>query len=131
MRISELELMDMDDLYGLSSSIEATSLQLEGKKQELTTLLAFITKLVTSNDKYWIGGKPPSVSFIKEQYHILGYDDDTLSKLASLREAIYSLDTVKSKYEREFYLALKLLDVWRTYSANKRRSSASFESGNE
>lgn len=128
MKISDVEsVLDLDTLYDLSSNIEQVSLSLEGAKQQLTDLVAKITRTVTKDEVYWVAGKPPSVSFIKEQYHILGYDQTTYEELTKLRNDIYLMEIAKSKFEREFNLALKLLDVWRTYSANNRRTLAGLE----
>ena len=127
MKISELELADLDDLWELSRSIETASLSLEAAKQQLTTLLARITKNVTEKEIYWVSGKSPSMAYIKEHYHILGYDNDTYTQLYQLRTDIASLEIAKARYEREFNLSLKLLDVWRTYSANKRRAMNGLE----
>lgn len=128
MNISELELQDLDDFYKLSDGIENTALTLESAKQQLTELLATITSTVTKNELYWVGGKPPSVSYIKEQYQVIGYDQQTYDQLHKLRVDIMAMEALKAKYEREFNLGLKLLDVWRTYSANKRRMSVGMES---
>lgn len=122
MKISEIELLDIDDLYDLSNKIQQATLALEKAKQEQTTLLALITKKATQDSNLWVGGKQPSVAYIKEQYHVLGYDEDTYITLNKMREFIYTVEADKNKFEREFNLGLKLLDVWRTHEANKRRT---------
>lgn len=116
----KIELPDFEDMYQLIEEIRDTQLRVANYKDSLSKAKAEVTQLVTNNDQYWVGGKPPSVSYIKETYHIIGYDPDSKEILDRLSVALAMGETELDALTRKFSLMKEQIGVWRTFEANKR-----------
>ena len=113
------QLPEFDDLFAIvnnAAELSAKKLFLENeiKQKEAETVLK-----VTTEEKYFIGGKPPSMSFVENTYKYLGIDNEILPLRQQLAEMISSLDKLRGTLD----IYKEMLGVWQTLSANERRIS--------
>jgi hypothetical protein len=114
------KLPDFDDMITLADEIGQSKTQLMLDKTELEKLKAIITEKVTTKPEYYIGNKPPSMTYIKSNYHVLGINTKTKDKLSVLLVAIANNEGELKRKELLFDVFRAMIDVWRTRSANKR-----------
>lgn len=110
-------LPNFDDMFELGEEIQALTLRKLALDVELKDGEAYVMRESMSNEKYFSGGKPPSVSFVTKAYLFTGFDGELLEKRMELAEVTAKLDGLKLKFD----LNMSLIDVWRTKSANERR----------
>ena len=113
---SRVELPDFDDLFKLAERIsnlsrEKAILEIQIKHEE-----AKITKEATTNEEYFVKGKPPSQAYIDNAWKYTGFDDSILV----LREELVILTSKLELLKTELYLWKDVMDIWRTESANER-----------
>lgn len=120
--MSEPKLPDFDDLYDLSftiANLQTKKLKLEIK---LEVLLAEVTKKVTEDSQFWVNNRPPSMSYIGSHYHIIGYNNNSKKEIIEIKSKIAELDGSLTECKNKFLVMRDQIDVWRTFSANKRLS---------
>jgi len=122
MNNKELSLPDFDDFAELANTISEKSRIVNETSDQLDSLLAKITLKVTYEPSYWLEGKPPSMTFIKSTYHIVGFDDESRDKLAELRRVLIDAEANLEQAKHLFKIFQSRVDVWRTRSANERGS---------
>lgn len=113
---------DFDVMMKLVDIIASSKVELASRQLELDTLLAVITKEVTEDRSYWVGNKPPTSTFIKSTYHVLGRNEEERERIVSLRYACAELEARVSSAEHKFRTYRNMIDVWRTESANSRNA---------
>ena len=118
--MTESKLPDFDDMIALAEEIGQSKTQLMLDKTELEKLKAIITGKVTTEPEYYISGKPPSMAYIKSNYHVLGINTKTKDKLSVLLTAIANNEGELKRKELLFDVFRAMIDIWRTRSANKR-----------
>ena len=118
--MTELRLPDFDDMIALASEIGMLKSGLLVTKGKLAILKAEITNTVTTNEAYFVRGKPPSMTFIENSYHNLGINEKTRLELADLKKIIAKNEGALREKELLFDVYRAMIDVWRTESANKR-----------
>ncbi len=114
------DLPDFDELANLTTEIGGLKTQIMLDKVALERLEAEITEKVTSLPQYHIGGKPPSMAYIKSHYHVLGCDEETAQELAEIKGILAENEGKLKEKELLFQVYRDMIDVWRTESANKR-----------
>lgn len=118
----EVNLPDFDDLIALTSKIGKTKTRLLVNKATLEQEHALITELVSSDATYYIGSKPPSMAYIKSNFHVLGINKKSGERIKNLRLTIAEDEGSLRENELLFDVYRDMIDVWRTESANKRGS---------
>ncbi|HAQ02981.1 TPA: hypothetical protein DCQ22_03770 [Candidatus Nomurabacteria bacterium] len=113
------QLPDFEILFELvnrAAEISSTKLFLENeiKQKEAETVLK-----VTTEEKYFMGGKPPSMSFVENTYKFLGTEGELLPLRHQLAEVISSLEKLRGTLD----IYKEMLGTWQTLSANERRIS--------
>jgi hypothetical protein len=120
--MKKIELPDFDDMIKLASEIGNKKTKIMLNEADLDLVQAEITDTVTKDEKYWVGGKPPSNAHITSTYHILGISDSTKGALAVLRTEIAMLTGDLRADELLFRVNEEMIDVWRTQSASERKA---------
>lgn len=107
----------MEEAYKLADKIYELSVEYNKLNLKINAIRSAIVNKVTNDSKYWVRGKPPSMSYIEKTYLISGIDNINLLDLLEQKEELKSkLDYYKMKLE-----IYKLeVEVWRTESANQR-----------
>jgi hypothetical protein len=113
------KLPEFDILFELvneAATISAKKLSLDNeiKQKEAETVLK-----VSTEEKYQVGGKAPSMSFIENTHKILGIDGELLPLRKQLVETIVALEKLRGTLD----IYKEMLGVWQTLSANERRTS--------
>ncbi len=113
-------LPDFDELIALTGEIGGLKTTLMVDKAGLARLEAEITEKVTKDAQYHVGGKAPSMAYIKSHYHTLGCDKKTFEDLNTLKSTIAKNEGKLREKDLLFQVYRDMIDVWRTESANKR-----------
>lgn len=120
--MKKIELPDFDDMIKLASEIGNKKTKIMLNESNLDLVQAEITDIVTKDEKYWVGGKPPSNAHITSTYHILGISEATKDILAKLKTEIAILTGDLRADELLFRVNEEMIDVWRTQSASERKA---------
>lgn len=79
---------------------------------------AYIVKEALTNPSHYPNGKIPSMSFITATYLFTGFDGELLA----LREELAKIVSELEHSKLTFKVYGNMIEVWRTESANERRS---------
>lgn len=122
--MKEVNLPDFEELVELSTKIGDTERKLIESKDRLDEIKSAITLHVINNSEFWTGNKikPPSMEFIKNTYHIQGFDDNTGTLLVRTRQQVADYTGTLSRLKRTFDIYRDQISVWQTQEANKRAS---------
>lgn len=111
-----VELPDIEQYYKILDEIMKLELEVSKLKLNLKLEEARIVSEASNNPKYYINGKPPSISYITETYLVTGFEGE----LIKLREQLLTTEAALNYKERQYELYKLLADIWRTQSANER-----------
>jgi hypothetical protein len=120
MPITQIELPDFDDM---ERQIEVLAKLLREKLMldlQIRDDEARMVKILTTDPQYFVGGKPPSMSYIETTFMIKGLDGNLYNRRVLLAELTAQYERQKLLYE----LSKMKVDVWRSQSANQRMSVA-------
>lgn len=114
----EIKLPDFDDLFKLIEQIRQLSVEKMKLEWDIKFEEANIVLEVSSNPKYFISGKAPSMTFIKDTYLKRGIEDSLIERRYQLANMISELEFLKNSFQ----LNRDMISVFQTESANKRSS---------
>lgn len=118
-----VNLPDFDDLITLSKEIGNLKKQIALDENALEILEAEITEETSTNEAYFVNGKPPSMSYTQANYLKIGYDERTRNELKRLKDNIAKNTGKLKEKEMLFGIYRNMIDIWRTESANERHSA--------
>jgi hypothetical protein len=114
-----VKIPDFDDMLKVAQTIRS----LTAKKLLLDTEIKFneaaIVKVVNTDSKYFINGKPPSMSFIESTYTYTGLSDELIPMRKELASIIAELEEAKLRFD----IYRMQVDMYRTEAANQRATS--------
>lgn len=111
-------LPDYNDLLKLAEEISCFQYEKSKLELELKEAEALIFRTALSDEKFFVGGKPPSIASIEANYKITGFNGELIPIRKRLLEATLDFDNAKQKFD-----VYKLLfEVWRTLSSNERQN---------
>lgn len=87
-------------------------------EKEIKRLEANVVTEAMVNDKYFIGGKPASMSYLESTLKFTGLDGE----IVPLREELARVTGKLEESKLRLYVYKDMLEVWRTLSANERNS---------
>lgn len=109
---------DFDDMFRLASVISELQVKVMNTELSIEEEIDKITREVTTNTKYFVNGKAPSMEFVKTTYHTSGANGEILSLRRRLIDEQSALDLAK----RQFEVMRNMVTMYVTDSANKRAS---------
>jgi hypothetical protein len=114
--MTDSELPDFNDMQAQADLIYSLSIEKANLDLTIKIMQADITRKVTTDTAYWVGGKAPSVAYIDATYTVTGLESELtplkqklIVSTAELDKAKFSLDLMKTK-----------IDVWRSKMASER-----------
>jgi hypothetical protein len=116
--MTEINLPDFSDLQNASDRIVALTYQESMLKLDIDIIKAGIIGVVMSDPQYLVGGKVPSMDYIKNTYLVTGLDDKLPAKLRELYDIQRQLDSAKSELD----FLRRTIDIWRTKQYNERQT---------
>jgi len=120
--MSLVKLPDFDDMIMIAEKIGQLKTTIALDKAQLDRVTAAITDEASTNPICFVGDKPPSMAYIKSNYHVLGLDQITREELDALRTRLADSEGKLRELELVFDVYRAMIDVWRTESANQRNS---------
>jgi hypothetical protein len=118
-RVEELynQLPTFADLNELVDKIGKLSKEEAYLKVLIEEVVASVVKKSTSDEKYFVGGKHPTMAYIEKTYAVTGIEGIDLPELRKkLATVSAELDTAKL----QFRAYQQMYAVWQTLSANLR-----------
>lgn len=109
-------LPDFEDLMALATEISAKTLEKLSLELEIKRLEAIAVSRCSTEERFFVNGKPPSVAFLDATYKVTGIEGELLPVRSEHAKAIAFLEELKLKYD----VYRNLFDIWRTLSANER-----------
>jgi hypothetical protein len=119
--MTTIKLPDFDDMAKLIEEISDTNLRRMMLDIEIKSKEAEIVRLSSTEDKYFVNGKPPSVAYLEATLKFTGMDSELISKRQALAELTSKLDQYRLLYD----LMKSKIDVWRSQTANERVATQS------
>jgi len=110
---------DFDAFLKLTDEIGELSYKKLVADKDIKRAEANVVIECTTNTKYALGGKPPSMTFIDSTYKFTGIDGEILP----LRETYAEVSATLEKRKLELSVYKDMLEVWRTLSANERNTA--------
>ena len=83
---SRIELPDFDDLFKLADEISNKDREIALLRIEIKYEESKITKEATTNEEYFVNGKPPSQTYIDNAWKYTGFNDELIEKRNHLAE---------------------------------------------
>lgn len=120
--MENVKLPDFDDMVGITEEIGTLKRSIALDKIKLDRLQAYITDMATRDHTYYVNDKPPSMAYIKANYHVLGLTTDQREELEELHAKLAENEGRLREKELLFDVYRSMIDVWRTESANIRGS---------
>jgi len=120
--MDEVKLPDFDDMIGITGEIGTLKRTIAIDKAKLGRLQAYITEMASTDPTYYVSDKPPSMAYIKANYHVLGLTKDQGEELELLHSRLAENEGRLRELELLFDVYRSMIDVWRTESANLRGS---------
>ena len=114
--MTTIKLPDFDDMANLIDNISDTNLRRMMLDIEIKAREAEIVKMSSTDDKYFVNGKPPSVAYLEATCRFTGMDSELISKRQALSELTAKLEQYRLMYD----LMKSRIDVWRSQTANER-----------
>jgi hypothetical protein len=111
-------LPDWDDMTKVIEQIESAMYAKLSIDSAIEMREAEITKLVSTNPDYFVGGKPPSMEYVKKVYLPSGLEGE----LKEMRMAYADSCARLKKAELTFDMMKSMIDVWRTEQSNQRKA---------
>jgi hypothetical protein len=112
------KLPDYEDLMEVAEKIKSVSLLKSRIDVQLRSAEAEVVKIVTTDPKYFQGGKAPSMAYIDTVFKYTGLSGELVEQRKILAELTAEIELLKAKMD----IYKTALDIWRTLSANERKS---------
>ena len=117
-KVTEL-LPDYEDLQKLADDIKKLSLEKARIEQVIKERESIIFLTCSKDEKYFQGGKPPSVAFVQNAYIYTGLSGELLPS----RSELINIESLLDRTKMQYALYKDLLDIWRTLNANERQTA--------
>ncbi len=118
--IDKFELPDFNDMARIVDRIKELSHRKIILENRIKSKEANIVKEATTNSAYYLNQKPPSMVYIQSTYLFTGFKGELLPLREELAQIISDLEHAKLT----FRVFEDMIEVWRTQSANERRSTS-------
>lgn len=109
---------DFEDVMKIVERIRELSLDSAILSNKIKFMESDIAVEVTENEKYFINGKPPSMTYINATYKVTGFDGE----LKKMRQDLAQMESELEYRKNLLGVQKDKLEVWRTESANQRAS---------
>jgi len=96
------------------------SAELQKVDGELEEIVANIYLECIRDNKYFLNGKAPAISLIKESYAVIGHTEDATEKLGQLKYNKIVLQRAISEAKAQIKAQEMKLNLYQTMSANAR-----------
>jgi hypothetical protein len=107
---------DFDGFLKLSGEIADTAMEKAKVDAIIKEGEANVFRVCTTEEKYFVGGKPPSMSYIESTYKYSGINGE----LIDLRLRLSNVSAVLEQKRLVFDIYKTMIEVWRTLCSNQR-----------
>ena len=116
-----IKIPDFDDMLSLAELIGKLTSRKILLDVEIKIGEADVAKTANTNEKYFVNGKPPSMTFVDSTYGYTGFDGELIPKRRELADVVAELETAKLRFD----VFRMQIDVYRTEAANQRATTLS------
>ena len=114
----KIDLPDFEDMMNVAERIKKLKVECSILDIKIKEIESNIVKTVTTTSSFFIGGKPPSMEYIKTVYLTTGLSGE----LVPLRLEFYEKQAEVEEMKSILGLKKDKIDVWRTIQSNERAS---------
>lgn len=114
-----IKLPDYDDMIEMTIKIRDSVLRKDALDLEIKARESEIYKVTNHDSSYWIGGKPPSASYVKATYEFPGLSGELIEKRKQLSEEMAFLEMLRLQFD----IMKMQVELYRTESANRRNAT--------
>lgn len=118
--MANLEAPDFDDMMRLAERIGQLHARVSFLDIEIKARIGEVTKIVMNDPKYFLGGKSPSMEYVKSVYHPVGLENEIKRMKLELAEKEAELEESKLRFQ----VYRDMVTMFVTNSANVRASVA-------
>jgi len=115
-------LPDFDEMDEVAKKSADAKARLEDAKNQLDNEIARCIQTATLDEKYWINGKAPSMSYCSAVISRVGNTPEDAVLLDEIRKNITKYAELTFKYKKLMDSMESRISVWQTLSANKRKA---------
>ena len=119
MNTPKIQVPDFDDLVALTKKIRELSLKKMQLQFEIRSKEAKTIHIVTNDEKYFVKGRPPSMSYIESTYKWSGIGDELLPLRYEMADVVSQLEEARNLFD----VYKNMISLYQTESANKRSST--------
>lgn len=119
-----IELPSFEKMQEIQEKIRDLSIQRGILDLKIKEIEAVIIEKMSKEDKYFINGKSPSMAYITSSSTYLRGEDGSLFEM---RKSLERIKTEIEYYKMSLDLMNKMIDVWRTQTANERMLMMSYD----
>jgi len=112
-------LPDFDEIYVLVERQRDVAIEIGEVKEKIRTEEATAVSLLTTDSKYFINNKPPSVALMERRWLATGIDGNLGKLRVQLDKKLAELEYLRNRLEIVKYQ----IDIWRTQQADKRKAT--------
>ena len=116
--MAQIDLPDFDDMQKVIEKMSDLSLKIELLKLEIEVAESEIVTTCMTDTRFFVGGKPPSMSLITSTFARTGLNGELVPK----RQELAKLESLLEVLRRSYDLMKSRIDVWRSLQANERAS---------
>ena len=120
-------LPDFDEMSNCAASLAETKAHLIVLKSAIREKEAKCIREALTNKDFWLGVKPPSMQYCTTVIKVLGNTEADGIELGELRSNLAALIELEELQVRRIQAMRDQLDLFRTLSANTRRSHLSHD----
>lgn len=110
---------DYDMFMGISAEISELSYRKLKLEAQIKSKEAENFRIVSTDEKYFQGGKPPSATYIENAYKYTGIDNELVPLRLELAEVTSRLEEKRLQFD----VYKTMVDIWRTLSSSERSST--------
>lgn len=113
---------DFDDFEKMAADVARLKADILIAKSNLSQLEAHCMKEALTNSEYWLGGKRPAMNYCEKVVKEIGNTEEDAVALCSYRDQIAVMTEAYQLLQHLITLSRDKLDLYRTLSANQRKS---------
>ena len=115
----KIELPEMEEMFSIVDAIHELNMEKASIDIDIKLTESQINQIVTSDERYYVGGKPPSQAYIDNTYKYRGLDGELVEKRRKLSTAVAEIERLRSRLD----LYKQMIEIWRTQEASERKAT--------
>lgn len=117
----QIQIPDYEDMIAVASRVSGLLAERDSIKNEIEMYEGVILRTSTTEDRFFINGKPPATNFVEKAYFNSVFDG---IDMPAMRKKLISVNAELEKFRMIFDVMKQQITLFQIESANKRSSIA-------